>query len=97
MKKNSRDYKNMFAAGSELPSPEEVGEQVAKLTGKSTAPDKAAKRGRKPLETPRSPYTTSLSDELRFQLKYHAMKRGVRPSDLLEQILAGYFAKENKQ
>lgn len=53
-------------------------------------------RGRKPLEVKRVPYTTSLTEEHKFQLKYHAMRRGIRPSDMLHNILEKYFRETKK-
>lgn len=48
-------------------------------------------RGRKPLEVKRVPYTTSITKNHKFQIKYHAMKKGIRPSDMLDLILENYF------
>ena len=50
------------------------------------------KRGRKPLEEPKVPYTTALTEEHKLKLKMEAVRRGLRPSDMLHEILAGYFA-----
>lgn len=101
MKKTTRDYKNIFAQGAELPSPDDVQEQVEKLSLPKReilmSNSSSSKRGRKPLDEPRTPYTTSLSEEYRFLLKYHAMKRGIRPSDFLEEILHTYFANIPKE
>lgn len=148
--RKSRNYSQLFGnPAPDLPSPEEVNEKVAKVTGipeekkekpaltseqvqsspevsenvpeanirvkaTETAPEVTqspsplpftpeptpsrdtrdeiqGKRGRKPLEVKRVPYTTSITEDHKFQLKYHAMRTGLRPSDMLNLILEQYF------
>ncbi|MFK7932483.1 MAG: hypothetical protein AB8G22_03180 [Saprospiraceae bacterium] len=55
-------------------------------------PEIVSKRGRKPLEEPKVPYTTALTNDHKLKLKMEAVKRGLRPSDMLHEILAAYFA-----
>lgn len=103
--RKKRNYQDIFKGNSDLPSIEDVDKQVAKLTHKDNtvpAPKSTSKsvpkvstktKGRKPLEVKKIPYTTAITEENKFKLKYHAMKKGIRPSDMLDQILNYYFKK----
>lgn len=51
-----------------------------------------SKRGRKPLEEPKVPYTTAITEDHKYKLKLLAMQKKLRPSDMLHEILAEYFA-----
>lgn len=88
--KKSRNYGAMFSSSGELPSLNDVNKKVAKLVDKDL-PVEASKRGRKPLEVKRVPYTTAITEAHKFKLKFHAMKNGIRPSDMLHVILEEFF------
>lgn len=55
------------------------------------APIIASKRGRKPLEEPKVPYTTAITEDHKYKLKLLAMQKKLRPSDMLHEILKEYF------
>lgn len=90
--RKSRNYGDLFESPGELPSAKDVNQQVSKLTDKVAAVE--SKRGRKPLEVKRVPYTTSITEAQKFKLKFHAMKNGIRPSDMLHKILEDYFSED---
>lgn len=90
-KKKSRNYGALFGSSGNLPSAKDVNEQVAKLADKEVPQTIKSNRGRKPLGVKRVPYTTSVTEEHKFKLKFHAMKNGIRPSDMLHVILEEFF------
>ncbi len=95
--RKSRNYGALFGTAEELPSAQDVNKQVAKLTDRNTEISVSkSNRGRKPLQVKRVPYTTSITEEHKFKLKFHAMKNGVRPSDMLHVILEEFFL-DNKE
>ncbi len=66
------------------------------VTRKKVIKEPIKKMGRPPLEEKRVKYTTSLTEYNRKQLRLLAIERGVRASDILNDILENYFNSDNK-
>lgn len=85
------DVKATETPPGEIQSPAPLPLTTEAATLRDTREEIPGKRGRKPLEVKRVPYTTSITEDHKFRLKYHAMRTGLRPSDMLNLILEQYF------
>lgn len=92
--RKTRNFGEVLGKKGTLPTPEEVSQKVAKLTGNPIpeAPIKQAQKGRPKKGTPREKFTTVMDPTKRDQLKILAIHQKRTVADILDELITSYLS-----
>lgn len=95
--RKTRNFGKVLGKKGTLPTPEEVNQKVAKLTGSPIpqAPIKQAQKGRPKKGTPREKFTTVIDPTKRDQLKILAIHQKRTVADILDELISSYLTNKD--